>query len=242
MHIERLAPPLALLLWLMPATICAGAQPPAPVAASIGSNQPILDSTGPGSAEGTPPGYDPGTASADAMADIHDIKPIIAPNAFPWKAVWLTGSALLLLVLLMLGRHLLQKRRGAEEIPTLTPELSPEENARLALNALEGDRLADGRRFYFRLSEILRRYLLERYAIGAPEMTPEELRPLVAHLDLPTGQLNLLDQFWSRSEPIKFAGRPAQEAHMAEDLAHVRHFVTVTTDALAAPAHRERAV
>jgi hypothetical protein len=165
------------------------------------------------------------------MADIHDIKPIIPPKPFPMMVVWIAAAALLLLTLL-LGRHLWRKRRRAGEIPTLTPELPPEENARLALGALAGERLVDGRRFYFRLSEILRRYLFERYGIGAPEMTPEELQPLVARLDLPAGQLGVISAFWSRSEPVKFAGRTALESDMADDLEQVRQFVAVTTEAV----------
>jgi hypothetical protein len=165
------------------------------------------------------------------MADIHDIKPIIPPKTFPLMVAWIAAAALLLLALL-LGRHLWRKHRRSDEIPTLTPELPPEENARLALSALAGERVMDGRRFYFRLSEILRRYLFERYGIGAPEMTPEELQPLVARLDLPAGQSGVLNAFWSRSEPVKFAGRTALESDMADDLEQVRQFVAVTTEAV----------
>jgi hypothetical protein len=171
--------------------------------------------------------------------DIHDIKPIIVPSAPPWAAIWIGAAALLIIALLLLGRYLWKKRRSGGEIPTLTPELPPEENARLALNALVAGGLGDGRRFYFRLSEILRRYLFERYGIGAPEMTPEELQPLVAKLELPGGQLGLLNRFWSHSEPVKFAGRPAREADMAADLERIERFVKVTTDALNAPAPSE---
>jgi hypothetical protein len=62
-------------------------------------------------------------------------------------------------------------------------------------------------------------------------MTPEELHPLVARLDLPAGQLGVLNTFWAHSEPVKFAGRAALEAEMAEDLTQVRSFVAVTTEA-----------
>jgi hypothetical protein len=165
------------------------------------------------------------------MADIHDIKPIIVPKALPLTPIWIAAAALVLIVLFALGRHFWHKRRGPGKIPTLTPELPPEENARLALNALESERLADGRRFYFRLSEILRRYLFERYGIGAPEMTPEELQPLVARLDLPAGQRGALNRFWSHSEPVKFAGKAAIEVEMAADLEQVRRFVALTTEA-----------
>jgi hypothetical protein len=187
------------------------------------------EETGPQISGGNLPSHGPG---AGAMADIHDIKPIIQPKVFPKMAAWIAAGALLLLVLLLLGRRLWRKRRGPGEIPTLTPRLAPEENARLALNALAGERLGDGRRFYFRLSEILRRYLFERYGIGAPEMTPEELQPLVARLDLPDGQLAVLRAFWARSEPVKFAGRTALETDMAKDLELVRRFVAMTTEAI----------
>lgn len=181
-----------------------------------------------GIAEGNPPSHSPN----GAMADIHDIKPVIPPDELPTAALWIAAAALVLILLLLLGRYLWRRRQRGKEIPTLTPELPPEENARLALNALAAERLVDGRRFYFRLSEILRRYLFERYAIGAPEMTPEELQPLVARLDLPDGQRAVLKTFWSHSEPVKFAGRVALENDMTADLEQMRSFVEVTTTAM----------
>ena len=165
------------------------------------------------------------------MTDVHDIKPIIVPKSLPMAAIWIVSTLLVLILALLLGRYLWRRRKGAPDIPTLTPELPAEENARLALNALAAERLVDGRRFYFRLSEILRRYLFERYAIGAPEMTPEELQPLVAGLDLPEGQRGVLNRFWSHSEPVKFAGHAALETEMAADLEEVRQFVETTTAA-----------
>jgi hypothetical protein len=234
---------LVLLLCLAPAMAIADIQPQPPFAGQAksapanssengttrnaeGIAEPNAEGVGPIS-EGNPPSHPP----AGGMADIHDIKPIIPPKAHPMMAVWIAAAAVVLITLLALGRFLWKKRRGTAEIPTLTPELPPEENARLALDALAGERIVDGRRFYFRLSEILRRYLSERYGIGAPEMTPEELHPLVARLDLPAGQQGVLNTFWTRSEPVKFAGRAAVETEMADDLTQVRRFVAVTTEA-----------
>lgn len=245
--IERCARLLVLVVCLAPALCIADveSQPPAiglekPLPATTnedararnaeGIAKPNTGGVGPIS-EGKLPSHSPGASGAGAMADIHDIKPIIPPKAFPLMVVWIAAAALLLLALL-LGRHLWRKRRRTGEIPTLTPELPPEENARLALSALAGERVIDGRRFYFRLSGILRRYLFERYGIGAPEMTPEELQPLVARLDLPAGQSGVLNAFWSRSEPVKFAGKAALENDMADDLELVRRFVAVTTEAV----------
>lgn len=188
------------------------------------------DETRPRIFKENPPSPNPGEAGA--RADIHDIKPVIAPKSLPMATIWIAATALILILLLLLGRHLWHRRKGGSEIPTLTPELPPEESARLALNALAAERLVDGRRFYFRLSEILRRYLFERYAIGAPEMTPEELQPLVTRLNLPGGQLGVLNSFWSHSEPVKFAGRTAMETEMAADLKQIRSFVEITTEAV----------
>ena len=169
------------------------------------------------------------------MADIHDIKPIVPPRALPSAAIWSVVAALTFVLLLLLGRYLWRRRKKEGEVPILTPELPPEENARLALNALAAERLVDGRRFYFRLSEILRRYLLERYGIGATEMTPEELQPLVARLALPDDQRAVLNAFWSHSEPVKFAGRAAMEPEMAADLEQMYRFVEATTAAMSVP-------
>jgi hypothetical protein len=224
---------LVLLLCLPPAMAIADTESQPPTTGKVMPALPAPDenATAQRNAGGIAPSHPTSATGAGGMADIHDIKPIIIPKAFPWAAVWIAAAALVLIALLALGRFLWKKRRGTGEIPTLTPELPPEENARLALSALAGERIVDGRRFYFRLSEILRRYLLERYGIGAPEMTPEELQPLVARLDLPAGQLGVLTTFWTHSEPVKFAGRAALETEMTDDLEQVRRFVAVTTEA-----------
>lgn len=222
---------LTLLFCLVPAMAFADTQLQPPAAGQVVPAPTNPDRTGPGSSGGIPPNHSP----SGAMADIHDIKPVIPPDEFPTTALWIAAAALVLILLLLLGRYLWRRRKKGGEIPTLTPELPPEENARLALNALAAERLVDGRRFYFRLSEILRRYLFERYAIGAPEMTPEELQPLVARLDLPDGQRAVLNAFWSHSEPVKFAGRVALENDMTADLEQMRSFVEVTTAAMRVP-------
>jgi hypothetical protein len=66
-------------------------------------------------------------------------------------------------------------------------------------------------------------------------MTPEELQPLVARLNLPGGQLGVLNRFWSHSEPVKFAGGTALESEMSADLEQIGRFVEVTTAAQAPP-------
>ena len=87
-----------------------------------------------------------------------------------WRLVWGVLGALAAGLALWALVRALRRRRAA--VPPPAPPLALEVRTHQALSALQAERLPEqgrGREFYFRLSEILRGYLGERYAFEALE-------------------------------------------------------------------------
>lgn len=172
-----------------------------------------------------------GASAGDAvsqMTDIHDIKALEDVAARPIWILWLLGALVAVGLLAWLIRYLL-KRREQGAVPTLVPQLPPEETALGLLNELSDVRLVEGRVFYFQLLAILRRYVFERFGLGAPEMTTEEFLPEIKRIDLAEDLAVRLRELCRFSDPIKFAGRSATEKAMQAHLDFAREFVTRTT-------------
>src|SRR5262249_46017098 len=106
---------------------------------------------------------------ADETADIRDIAgPESVPRDLrPW---YLAGAALAALLALALGWRWLRRRRRAVAA-ALSPR-PPHEIAVDALRALRARRLPEAgefKEFYSALSDIVRRYLEDRFQVRAPE-------------------------------------------------------------------------
>jgi hypothetical protein len=172
-----------------------------------------------------------GVSADDAvsqMTDIHDIKALEDVEARPVWILWLLGILVVAGLLAWLLRYLI-KGRKKDAAPTLVPQRPPEETAMGLLNELSDVRLFEGRLFYFRLLAILRRYIFERFGLGAPEMTTEEFLPEIKRIDLAEDLAGRLRELCRFSDPIKFAGRSATEKAMQAHLDFAREFVTRTT-------------
>ena len=170
----------------------------------------------------------PASAAASTMTDIHDIRPPMAPGVDPWLLYGLP-AALLSSVLAALWLYLRRKRSAVAEN---TVQRDPPHTVALkALQDLAQCRDIDARRFYFRLSAIIRSYMQSRFNIDAPEMTIEQLLPVIGTLDLDNALQQGLKHCLSGAEPVKFAGRPADTSRMKSDLAFALEFVTETTPA-----------
>lgn len=178
----------------------------------------------------TPPGGAPAGKPAPApMTDIHDIKPILDIGGhWPWVWILLGCVAALLLVALVWWRW---KRRRRPEKPTVgdATALPPDEEALAALDALCAQTGMAPRKFYFRLSAILRRYIERRYEIPAAEMTSEELLPHMDRLPLDRRLAEAFGTFCRETDPIKFAGAAAHRDQADRNLAFCRDFVRQTT-------------
>lgn len=135
------------------------------------------------------------------MADINDIKKAIEfPNILPLViALALIGVAILGSVAYRLLRHW-RRRAGGK------PRPEPWVEAIIALeNIPVGEWLAKGmiKRYYYALSEILKRYLERRYGFNAAEETTSEI---VADLKArKIRQREEFNRFFTRADMVKYA-------------------------------------
>ena len=160
------------------------------------------------------------------MKDIHDIKPLLAVG-IDWG--WLPWLLAILAAAAVIGLFWWWWRRRPPQAIVAEPLPTPEAEALAALDALAAERSIDGKRFYFDLTAILKRYLERRYAIPAAEMTVEELLPQVARLPLNSEMAEPLKALCRLAEPIKFADAAADPGRMPSDLVFVRDLVQRTT-------------
>lgn len=167
------------------------------------------------------------------MKDIHGLAP---PESFPNLALWIVpGLVVLLAALVLLGRRLYARLRRIQELAQAPPP--PWEEALLALAALparEWIEAGELKRYYYALSEILKRYIERRFEFGAVEQTTSEL--LASMRAYKTPMRDEIARFFARSDLVKYAkSMPGlEEAEAAMD--EVREFVNRTRPAKPAPA------
>lgn len=171
----------------------------------------------------TDAGHDPAP-----MTDLHDILP---PVPVGIDAPWLIPVLLILTAGAIAAAiwWYRQKRKKARTIETIVPELPPEMTAMQALNEISDVRRLDGKTFYFRLSAILRQYVFERFAVGAPEMTTEEFIPCISRLPLDHDLAQRLRCLCRAMDPVKFGDETVMETQMETDHFFAREFVRKTT-------------
>lgn len=138
-------------------------------------------------------------------AQLMDIKPNADVPVRTYRLLWvLLALAVLLAAALWLRRHLAE-RRDRRPPPPPRPLV---ERTRKALEALRAEGLVEKglvREFHFRLSEILRGYLGERFGFEALECTSGELLREVERLDPPGVEPYLLQRFVDQCDVAKFA-------------------------------------
>jgi hypothetical protein len=142
----------------------------------------------------------------DATADVatNDIRPVTPPIDLPGSNVWLAWLAALLLACLLAG-WLWRRWRARPRGSSIAPPLPPHEKARKrlaeALNCLD-----EPKTFCILVSDALRLYLEERFAIHAPERTTEEfLQELPSASCLNNEQKEILAEFLRQCDLVKFA-------------------------------------
>ncbi len=151
---------------------------------------------------------------------------------FPWA---LAGAAAAVLAALAAAVLLLARRRAATP-PTAPPPVPPHERALAALEALLARELPEHGRFdpYFvELSEIVRRYLEERFALRAPEQTTEEflasiMRSETGRRTLEPAHRELLRAFLVRADLVKFARAVPDVRECGRAASDVERFVVET--------------
>jgi Domain of unknown function (DUF4381) len=158
--------------------------------------------------------------------DIHDIKTLekygINPALF-WYGV------LGFIIVVLTAAVLMYWKKRRKKILEVEASISPEEAALNMLDDLHALMDSDGKKFYFRLSMILREYIRHQFGVGAPEMTTEELLPRMAELELDSRLLQGAREFVRAGDPVKFAEQPAETETMQRHLEFVQSFVQQTT-------------
>lgn len=138
-------------------------------------------------------------------ASLMDIKPNADVPVRSYRLLWLVlGLAAALAFVLWLRRYLSRRRA---QLPPPPPRPLPE-RTREALDALRAEGLlAKGlvREYHFRLSEIVRGYLGERFGFEALECTSGELLGQVERLDPPGVEAPSLQRFVDQCDVAKFA-------------------------------------
>ncbi len=138
------------------------------------------------------------------FTDIRDIKPPVEIPAVFWWALIVLG----LLALAGLA-YVVQRRKQKAAPAVLAPARPPWEIALERLEDLRHQHYPDAglfKPFYSGLSDIVRHYLEDRFALQAPEMTTEEfLNHLQNSPALNAGHKELLRDFLNGSDMVKFA-------------------------------------
>lgn len=164
--------------------------------------------------------------NAVQMDDIHGIKTLEKYGTNP--ALFWYGILGVIIVVLAAAVLMYWKKRK-KTILEVEASISPEEAALNMLDDLHALMDSDGKKFYFRLSIILREYIRHRFGVGAPEMTTEELLPRIAELELDNRLLQGAREFVRAGDPVKFAEQPAETETMKRHLEFVQSFVKQTT-------------
>jgi hypothetical protein len=198
-------------------------------------SSPAVQYRAPGGELATAPGADVGVTIESLLArtpdatDIRDVKP---PDPIPvdWRPYYAVGGVLAALALLGAAlRMIVRPRRAAVAAPPPPPHVV----ALAALDALRARALADQGAFkelYSALSDIVRRYLEDRFRVRAPEMTTEEFL-LATSRDgrLAAAHRRLLGGFLTESDLVKFARHVPTTADSERAFDAARRFVTDTT-------------
>jgi hypothetical protein len=146
----------------------------------------------------------PPDASANGAA-LMDIKPNADVPVRSYRLLWvLFGLAALVAAALLLRRYWANRRA---RLPPPPPRPLPE-RTREALEALRAEGLLGKgmvREYHFRLSEIVRGYLGERFDFEALECTSAELLGQIERLDPPGVQASSLQRFVDQCDVAKFA-------------------------------------
>jgi hypothetical protein len=167
---------------------------------------------------------------AKDQADIRDIK---APDPIPidWRPYYAIAAVLAALIALAALVYRL-RLRPARAVPA-PPPLPPHVVALRALESLRARSLVEHgafKEFYSSLSDIVRRYLEDRFRVRAPEMTTEEFL-LVTSRDgrLAPPHRRLLGEFLTESDLVKFARHLPTIADSERAFDAARRFVDDTT-------------
>ncbi|MDR2361286.1 MAG: hypothetical protein LBD91_00970 [Prevotellaceae bacterium] len=148
---------------------------------------------------------------------------------WPWSVAGLGVAALVAALVYIIGR--LRKKQPV--FGKIRPADPPDVVALRELAKIKDEKLWQNNKvklYYTRVTDVLRVYLEQRYAIQAPEQTSDEILQALAQLPLPDYFIPKLREFLSTSDLVKFAKYlPAMEENESA-LILVTQFVDETKE------------
>lgn len=164
------------------------------------------------------------------MQDIHDIRPPVQVGMDPFflKAVLIALALMLLVcVALLVYRYLKRKKsKPGTNLLMLPMPLPCLEAALTELSRLDDLMGTHPRHYYFRLTEIIKRFIGKQFNIKALEMNTQELISALRAVGLDRGLFADTREFLLFSDMIKYAGQAPSSPMMKAHLAFVKTFVT----------------
>jgi hypothetical protein len=160
-------------------------------------------------------------------ADIRDVKPP-RRGGLDRRWLWAAGGALVIAAALLLWWLRRRRRRGASAIPAPLPhEVALRELDRLRRTDFSS--LAELRRYYFEISEVLRRYVEARFGLNATDLTTEEILPSLGQLrELPATDSISLREFLLATDRVKYAAAVPTEHEIEQTYELALSFVEST--------------
>ena len=155
----------------------------------------------------------------------------------PWPVTLLLWAAGVLAVLLAVAWWARRKRgpvvRQARRLAPLPPPIPAHIWAMAELSKLLAEKLPENGRtqeFYYRINAIVREYIERRFGLRAAEQTSEEFIVAVSRSgDLFDSQKQLLRQFTSACDPVKYARATPSAGDIEWVVETARGFIQATT-------------
>jgi hypothetical protein len=170
-----------------------------------------------------------------AAAEIKDIKPPLSLPPNRGLQLMVVGLVVLLAALAITG-YFYWKKKGAQKMPAAEP-LRPEEIALQELERLLADDLlvrGEIHVFHLRISDILRRYIENRFGLKAPERTTEEFLTELSQARSENALLGrhkiLLAGFLTQCDLVKFAKHEPTIAESEKTVVICRDFIEKTKE------------
>lgn len=168
--------------------------------------------------------------ASDAPLELRPPHPDLGRRSTGWGPWWAWLSGMLIVLALaapFLWRSWMTMRAQARQ-------RSAYEEARSGLDALLASGLPSPERmdaFYVQLTQIVRSYLEDRFALRSPELTTQEfLTEMGRSPDLARSHQQLLRDFLEQADLVKFAGHRPSEEVVAESVAAAERFLEDTRD------------
>ncbi|MDR3351001.1 MAG: hypothetical protein LBN98_05095 [Prevotellaceae bacterium] len=176
--------------------------------------------------------------SADDSTKVKLLKDIKPPIKYPYTLMeilwpWATMGIVALALIAGLLYVIIRLRRKQPVFGKIKPAEPPHIVALRELEKIKTEKLWQNNKvklYYTRVTDVLRVYLEQRYAIQAPEQTSDEILQALAQLPLPDYFIPKLREFLSTSDLVKFAKYlPAMEEN-ENALTLVTQFVDETKE------------